>query len=98
MCTSSMLEKHLISAMDAASLMGSSSADARTDGEHRMGITIVGVCYSLDAPRGSSSSERFHDFSLAIIKIGGEPDALESIIREFHRIKLRRHYNLASFG
>ncbi|XP_073357000.1 uncharacterized protein [Aegilops tauschii subsp. strangulata] len=45
MCTSSMLEKHLISAMDAASLMGSSSADARTDGEHRMGITIMGVCY-----------------------------------------------------
>ena len=31
--------------MDAASLMGSSSTDARTDGEHRMGITIMGVCY-----------------------------------------------------
>ncbi|XP_073354609.1 uncharacterized protein [Aegilops tauschii subsp. strangulata] len=45
-----------------------------------------------------TSTERFHDFGLAIIKIGGEPDALESIIREFHRIELRRHYNLASFG
>ena len=33
-------------------------------------------------------AERFHDFGLAIIKIGGEPDALESIIREFHRIEL----------
>ncbi|XP_073356993.1 uncharacterized protein [Aegilops tauschii subsp. strangulata] len=45
-----------------------------------------------------TSTERFHDFGLAMIKIGGEPDALESIIREFHRIELRRHYNLASFG
>uniref|UniRef100_A0A453JHZ5 Uncharacterized protein n=2 Tax=Aegilops tauschii subsp. strangulata TaxID=200361 RepID=A0A453JHZ5_AEGTS len=42
--------------------------------------------------------ERLHDFSLAIIKIGGEPDAFESIICEFHRIELRRHYNLTSFG
>jgi hypothetical protein len=31
-------------AMDASSLMGSSS-DAPTSGEHRMGTTIVGVCY-----------------------------------------------------
>jgi 20S proteasome alpha/beta subunit len=30
--------------MDASSLMGSSS-DAPTSGEHRMGTTIVGVCY-----------------------------------------------------
>ena len=33
--------------MDAASSLmgGPSSADAPTDGEHRMGTTIVGVCY-----------------------------------------------------
>uniref|UniRef100_A0A453QLA4 Proteasome subunit beta n=1 Tax=Aegilops tauschii subsp. strangulata TaxID=200361 RepID=A0A453QLA4_AEGTS len=34
--------------MDAASSLmgGPSSADAPTDGEHRMGTTIVGVCYA----------------------------------------------------
>ena len=31
--------------MDASSFMGSSSSDAPTTGEHRMGTTIVGVCY-----------------------------------------------------
>ncbi|XP_047073092.1 proteasome subunit beta type-6-like [Lolium rigidum] len=31
--------------MDASSLAGSSSSDAPTSGEHRMGTTIVGVCY-----------------------------------------------------
>lgn len=38
-------------------------------------------------------AESCHNLSLAIIEIGGEPDALESIVRVFHRIELRRHCN-----
>lgn len=38
-------------------------------------------------------AESCHDLSLAIIEIGGEPDALESIVRVFNRIEMRRHCN-----